>query len=433
MKGKRRLILLALVCAFLAGATLVAVNLPYHFVQQGMQATLSDTDKVQRVDVSNPVGAFSLVQLSRGKWQVQCEEQNLEYPADRERVEAFLQVLRVAREASQGLSSRPAQPTRTGEERQATVTVNGSMAFSVQISPTQVLVDTGQGASLLPQWRGEAFLRDMNWFRDLHLLRFDVDSVKHVAVSPLAGDFWEAEAKDGGYVFLAPEKLENRAVLEDRLELFLHRLTLLQGKVEETLGTSLSTVPDLRVELETFRGNRLGLDIFLQEDQDPVVKSSQQEERLGLDRSAFYQLDLNAFSLVDRRLVPFAPGKITTVSISHGKRRLHVERAAKGWKDKNGFLDRPGIDMLLWKLTSLQYEYGPVELPGTAVSAVRVVLHNTQDATQFELEFFRDPKLPKGQCWVHPSPGEASFPVDEKLMNELESFLPAEDGGSEAL
>lgn len=379
---------------------------------------------VQRKDVTgialhSRAGGYTLVR-EHGTWWVRSPELQTSLLADERRVAAFTDMLFGS--CPKERLSADALPYDKAETV-AVISVNDAHAAHVVTTPEGVFLEHGSDAYAFPQWTEDAFLRPASWFHDNRLLVFDVDAIERVVVSPLAGDEWEARRTDDGYAFVRPQRFAGDGIQESALELFLHRLSSLTADVAREVELPDDAQPDLRIHLQG-RGAEHDLGIYIMNGGRLLARSSRQPASFLLDQAGLHKLDLNAFSLVDRRLFGFLPGTVSKVSLTQEGREYGVMRGDDGWVNEMGDREHAGIDMLLWRLTSLQYELGPAPLPDTATRALDVALTTTGSA-QLNIAFFRDPALPVGQCWVRPSSGSQCYPVDGRMLIDLEGLLPA--------
>ncbi|NJB67037.1 hypothetical protein GGQ74_000677 [Desulfobaculum xiamenense] len=386
---------------------------------------------VNGIAIQNETGAYVLTRVG-GTWTVSVPDVAEPLPAASDRVQAFADAL---------LSACPGRKESLGELDSsfavdaplAHISLDGAHRAAVVRSDVSGLcLLYGGHVYAFPDWRAEMFQRPAAWFRDSRLLDFSVDDVRRIEVSPLAGETWSARRVGDGFEFLTPARFVGVHVLGSAMEQFLLGVSAMRQGAVVAESVPGDTPPDMAVSLETGRDGRMRLEVHLSEEGGPVVRSSRLPLWFELDRDGLRKLDLNAFLLVDRRVADFAPGMVRVVRLFRGERAFGAKRAGNGWVDASGAWKHAGIDMLLWRLTSLQYEYGPERLPGTAVPALSVELLLEGAGSMLELDFYRDPALPHGQCWVRLSRGEDFFPVNDRVLNDLEGLLPASAQRGEA-
>lgn len=397
-----------------------------------------DADATGTLAVSLPGGAFQL-ERSAGAWFVRLPGVEPALRADAQRVDALLSFLahnrplrRLERAEDSGL-----------ESPRATLTVNGGpvLALGAEVSGNE-----GVYASLGPLGGAEGQLlvlsvrfveilsRPASYYYDLRPLAVEPRQVVRVALEGLGGESWEVDRSKGDE-FTRPEPLAGAKAEGGKLDQYLH----------EALGVHIADMApeasveglDTRLELSVWTAGNVTprtLRVFVRSGGEGpwLAASSWQPSPFLLDRERLEDLSVSSFLLLDRRVVILDLDTVKRLVLTRGERRLAAHRNGEGWKSDSGGQGLVGIDMALWRLTELKYEFEPVPAsPATAQRELELELLDDQGDLALRLIFYADPALPEGLMWVRPGDGPC-YPVQDALLSDLAGRLPAPAEGSAA-
>lgn len=378
-----------------------------------------------RIILEGPSGVFSLVHTP-GTWRVQMPDRS-DFPlADTSRVAAFLEFLAMNR------------PIRTLDEAagpaefapRAAVTLDGW--GRIEIGPEDgtgvgVFARVGgrDGYVVLTTDYAQVLSRGVEYYLDMQLLAMDPDRVQSARLTSMNGG-WEIKRDKDAFAFVRPEVMAAARVRAEALGLWLHELSSAKAQSLAPAPPEKGRKPDLVLTAVMRSGGQRRLKLWrpLDDSHHYTVLSSRQDVHFLLDQERVEKLDRNAFSLVDRRLVALDLGRVRGLALSGGGRKLIASRRDGIWRAADGS-PLTGIDMRLWRLTDLQYEYGPVgALPSTAREALRLGLMDESGEPILKLVFYEDSGLPPGRCWAARDGEKAYHPVDNRLYEDLSGQLP---------
>lgn len=379
---------------------------------------------VSRIDITNSNGAYSLVS-DDDHWMVQSA---LAAPrlASTERVSRLLRFVS---------NNKPIRRIWDGPDIEKRFPVIASVSIDTRLRlELGKRDDTGKGvyarrksdwgAFVLASEYSSVLGRPFHYYVDMRLSSFSPEDVSSVTSKGEGGANWTINRNADGFAFAAPEVMTFAHVLQEDFGLWLHLVATLKASalaIEKPSGDpSRVLVFDTRAGKE-----RLELYAPAKAGERWCVKTTRQEGYFMLDPSLVDKLNRNAFSLVERRVISFEAARFQRLSIAGDERRFSAIRTKNGWVHENGSTFVTGIDMFLWRLTDLQYEYGPVgALPATASEQMRLFLEN-EDGARLGVVFYEDTELPSGRVWAAVHGIQAYYPVDGSLYRDLQGLLTA--------
>lgn len=279
----------------------------------------------------------------------------------------------------------------------------------------------------------DLFGRNAERFYDLRLTGAprQEDIVKVGAEGPGVG-VWEILRKGDDFVFSAPEQQKRHSVAQAKVELYLHTLVSARARGVAALPQDKLPPPQLKLfvwsrqqsEPDTVELYHNGNDgktfiAIASRHKTPLVVSADQVEKLAV----------SAFALREKPVLETDLGQVERQRfILHRKdasRATTVARSENGWKQTPGGHDVTGLDVIMWRLGSLQFMDAPrTTLPGGAELLLTWELFATGQQMLATIYFYTDPVVP-GRCWVRVQGEDIFFPVDRLFLNDLMSRLPA--------
>ena len=394
-----------------------------------------DVEAMGVLAVSLPEGAFQL-ERSGGAWFVRLPGMEPVLRADAAKVDALLSFLAHTRPLR-----RLERASDTGlEQPRAALAVDGGPLLTIgadvpegegvyaSLAPAG---DTGGQLLVLPARFAEVLARAAGQYYDLRLLDVEPRQVVRVALEGLGGESWEVDRAKGD-TFTRPEPLSRTKAAGGKLDQYLH----------EALAVRASGLaPEASVEgLDT----RLTLSVWTAGDKAPrtvrvhvrprgegpwMAVTDRQPVPFLLDPRRVDDLAVSSFLLTDRRVLDLDPATATRLVLAKDGRLLSAHRNGQGWTSDSGGQGLVGIDMALWRLTELRYEFEPVaSVPDTAREELELRLLDAKGDLALRLDFLSDPALPSGLMWVRPDDG-LYHPVQDALLDDLTGRLPpAADG-----
>lgn len=281
---------------------------------------------------------------------------------------------------------------------------------------------------LLAREYEDVLCRDPLSYLDLRLLDFATDAVGAVRLEH-GDEAWEIARGKNGLAFVAPEGMVRMRVLTEAFDLWLHEMAALKAMGPAPAAPDPARRPDVSLIVRPAGpgGRPARLDLYAPQRGDGpwTAAGSRQDAYFLLDRERALKVDRNAFSLVDRRLAALDPGAVDRLVLSAPGRELRAARSGQGWRNESASSTLTGIDMFLWRLTDLQYEYGPVgALPASAEERMRLELFAKDGSGLLDLVFYADTGLPPGQCWVARGGTQGFHPVADQIFKDLQGLLP---------
>lgn len=271
-------------------------------------------------------------------------------------------------------------------------------------------------------------------FLDTRVFRFEEDLVSSIQLVQPFGSSWLVERKKGAYLFSLPGYLKEKSASASQVKLYVNALMLLRA--EKMIFEPV--LPEKDVPALTIK-------VGFESDQEPqqvefFAIANDPEMYLGrstwlrvpflLDADSVSQLMRSAFDIQDRKIFSLEFGTVSRIVIDHGSRSYEVERGDGGWHARGEEKVVPGIDMLLWRITELQFEALPLNnLPESAVRLMQCRLLDEDGDLLKSLLFYADPKLPRGQCWMRDGEG-MYYPVSSRLLNDLQGMFPSGSKGN---
>jgi hypothetical protein len=368
--------------------------------------------------------------------------------ADTARIEALLDFIAHNKPTRRIRDASPSFLTETGLD-------NASIRLTISGTPGWALVlgreDAGSegvyartpdenGVLLLDSKYRAQLDRTPAHYYDLKLVTMAEEEVTRVRLEGPGIDTWEILRNKNGYVFTWPKDFGSQAVTTSAMDLYLHTLAGMKA-------TSLLT--DFPKEAKPLPGMSPGLRLTLwgQNPDNPEVielfetedegtgltgKSSRQTTYFLLDKERRDKLAVSSFSLRQRDAIAVDLGDIVRqrlhqkTSNEAAPRELAAVKTDRGWENEADGAQLPGMDMLLWRLTELQYEADPRSTPpAKAEQVLDWELFQGKENPEEVLTFYLDPGLPKDQCWLKVGSTKMFFPVLDQLLEDLQGRLPA--------
>lgn len=382
---------------------------------------------VDRVILEGPEHVFELVRQDK-VWRLRLPDRGEQPLADTGKVEALLAFLTLNKPIR--LLSDSAGPVH-GFEPRAAVTVEGRSRLEIGSEDGSGVgiyarMTDKPGLMVLSRDYADVLGRSPDAYLDTQLMPVSVDEITGVRLSSMREN-WEIQRRGSDFAFAKPETLTSFRVQREAMVLWLHELVSLRAGGLAAIPPEKGRLPDLALVLDSEGGRVSWLKLWSPLDgfSPWTANSSRQEVYFLLDQEPVGKLQRKAFSLVDRRFVALELGQVRRIELSSAGRKFSAWRDGEIWRNEQaGVLT--GIDMRLWRLTDLQYEYGPVGvLPASAGQALRLVLRGKDDALLLDLVFYSDPRLPSGQCWAARFGEKAFHPVDNHLFMDIQGLLPA--------
>ncbi|WP_126377680.1 DUF4340 domain-containing protein [Desulfovibrio ferrophilus] len=379
-----------------------------------------------RVILEGPSGVFELLRQD-GAWRLRLPDRGVLPLAESRKVEALLEFLALNKPIRR--LSNSAGPGG-GFQPRAAVTVEGR-------SRLEIGGDDGSGVGVFARMADKPGLMVLSKdyadvlgrlpaaYLDTRLMDLSVEDVLVIRMSSMH-EGWEIQRKKEEFVFVKPDILGSSRVQREAMDLWLHELGALQAVSLAPMPPEQGRLPDLALILRQKGGRNSFLKLWrpLDDSKPWMVSSSRQDVFFLLDQERVEKLNRNAFSLIDRRLVLVELGQVRRLELTHAGRVFIARRDGENWRSE-GAGELTGIDMRLWRLTDLQYEYGPVgALPASAEQALRLVLKGEKGVPLLDLVFYTDSGLPGGQCWAGRYGEKAFHPVDSRLFMDLKGMLP---------
>lgn len=392
-----------------------------------------DAETMGILAVSLSDGAFQL-ERSGGAWYVRLPGVEQTLRADADKVGGLLSFLGHGRPMR-----RLERATDTGlESPRATLAVDGGpvLAIGADVPDSEGVYaslgpadDTDKQLLVLPAQFADVLSRQAGHYYDTRLLDVEPRQVVRVALEGLGGESWEVDRANGD-VFTRPEPLAGTKAAGGMLDQYLHEALAVRvaDMAPETNLEGLDTRLVLSVWVAGDTAPRTVRVFASPEGPWPAVSDWQPVPFL-LDRERLDDLAVSSFLLTDRRVVVLNLDTVKRLVLAHGDRHLAAHRNGQGWKSDSGGQGLVGIDMALWRLTELKYEFEPVQAkPGTARGELELELLDAEGNLALRLDFFADPALPQGVMWVRPGGGPC-YPVQDALLSDLAGRLPppAED------
>ena len=384
---------------------------------------------VARIAVDGSAGEYSL-EARGGTWTLRVPGAVGQPLADPARVEALLDFL--ARNRPLARVDDPG-PEHSGLGAAASLTINGADRLEIGAPDARgagVYARRGDaGVVLLAREYIQVLGRPARHYLDLRLLDFDPGQVEAVALAR-GSQGLEMVRSAAGPAFTRPTERSGQPVLPEALDLWLHEMRTLRAPGPAPEAPAPGREPDLRVALRLRGTGEQTLKLFAPAEGDGpwLALSSRQDAYFLLDPGQVAKVDRNAFSFADRRLAALDPGAVDRLVLSVSGQELHAERDGRRWRAQGLPGTLTGIDMLLWRLTDLQYEFGPLETaPPGARERLRLVL-GLRGGGEREFVFHIDPALPAGRCWVSHGEQQGFYRIPDQFYKDLQGLLPPQPG-----
>jgi len=385
--------------------------------------------EVTTIAVRGPAGEYTLAARGEG-WVLRVPGAAGQPLADPARVAGLLDFL--ARNKPLERVADPG-PERSGLGAGASLTINNADHLEIgapQGNDTRIFARRGEGGVfLLTREYTQVLGRPGADYLDMRLLDLEPGQVEAVV---LARGVQRVEIVRGaaGPTFARPAERAGQPALAEALDLWLHEMSTLYALGPAPEAPAPGREPDLLVILRQRGSGEQTLRLFAPlEGAGPwTALSSRQNAYFLLDPGQVAKVDRNAFSFADRRLAALDPGAVDRLVLSVSGQELRAERDGRRWRSQGlpGYLT--GIDMLLWRLTDLQYEFGPLETPPPgAQERLRLVL-GLRGGEEREFVFHIDPALPPGRCWVSHGAQQGFYRVPDQFYKDLKGLLPPAPG-----
>jgi len=156
-------------------------------------------------------------------------------------------------------------------------------------------------------------------------------------------------------------------------------------------------------------------------------RSSWHPTGFWVDKERARNLFRMAFDMQWRGVLNFDSSRVERAHIfmQQGNQTLTVEKGAAGWLDKDTGRLVQGIDITLWRLKELRIESEPAtRLMNPAEPRLTLELFGKEVKPLAVYNFYVDPRLPAGQCWLRPGQEEVFYPVGTQIIEDLQGHLP---------
>ncbi|BCS87396.1 hypothetical protein PSDVSF_06380 [Pseudodesulfovibrio sediminis] len=270
------------------------------------------------------------------------------------------------------------------------------------------------------------------YFFDARVFNFVEKDVSQVQLVQSFGSSWLVRKQGEKYIFSLPGYLKGKDAAGSEIELYIHTLALLRASKMILAPVAVEkSISALTIKVLS-RGRKEPdvVEFFTIED-DPSMymgKSSWLPIPFLLDVESVSQLVRSAFDVQNRTVVDFDIGSVASFVVDHGEHRYIIVRKDEGWRVRGGEKNIPGIDMSLWRFTNLTFEALPLNnLSDTAVKVMRCQLLDSDGKLIQAMNFYVDPNLPTGQCWMKSGDG-MYYPVSSRLLRDLQGMFPTGNG-----
>ncbi len=452
--NKRLLILAALVAAIWAAVFFW----PQPVQEESDSAGWPPYDLMRTMHVRQEAENASLIlERDSGEWFLSLQGEAPRYRADRSRVEALFNFIRVNKplrrlgNASQGniqdfgldnpRSVLTLESDTTWELRIGAKNPSGDGVYAKSSSePDEVLLlDVGYEKQTTHQ---------AGYFQDLRLLDMDPELVARVRVEGEAT--WEITRKEQTMVFTWPQELTNYQTAQPEVNMYLHELTSAKGAVFDPQWSPEGRSPDLTVSVWRMAAETPEVLHLYKTDISPresppafveqgvktglMVVSSWQSAPLTLEPQTWSKLTKSAFSLRKRNVVELDTASLRRMELNptqgRGYTTLEAFKKENLWESANGD-NLLGMDVMLWRLTDLKYEAEPSpQLPTGAGLSLTWKLFAKADESTSVVRFYEGASLSEGQCWANVNGENKFYPVNNELLLDLLAKLPATSGES---
>lgn len=384
-------------------------------------------ENIREIGIRSEGRSFTLAKREEG-WFVDIPGREPDLRADREKVEALVEFISINKPKSSLGEPSEHKAYGLGEPR-AEVNVGGKAHLVIGAeNPTgdgvYALVKGWPQMLLLPREYGSRLTRKPEYYFDMDLFGLREEDIVSVALQTPGDKAWKIAVRGEEYVFEEPESRAGAPVSRQEMELYMH--TLVSAKAAGMMFDEPSGAVEELAHVTIEAKNRSETLVLLAVQDGLAGRSDYQPTGFRLDQELRDKLMKSAFELTDRRILDLDLSKITTLTISRGERKVTAVRADSAWKLKGGdSRELLGIDMNLWRLTDLKYEFEPVEsLPDSARHALTLTLINKQADPIEGLDFYVDPGLAEGLCWIATADRDAYYPVSAQLYKDLAGLLP---------
>ncbi len=279
----------------------------------------------------------------------------------------------------------------------------------------------------------EFFNRPVDYFYDLKLTSAaQPEAIEQVSAEGPGVGVWQITRKGDGFVFSAPDQQMRHLVAQAKAELYLH--TLANARARGVMPSGMEKLPPPQLKLAIWRKGASDPETvaFYHNGNDGktfLAISSRQQSTLVVEAGLEEKLAVSAFALREKPVLEVDLGQVESQRFTQHRdgaaRSFSVVRSANGWQEASARSDVTGLDVIMWRLGSLQF----VDTPrSSAPEGARLLLTWElfgQGQTPLATIFFHTDPLSAGRCWARVQGEDIWFPVDKLLLNDLTSRLPA--------
>lgn len=391
-------------------------------------------ETAETVAVKGPGGSYVLERTGKG-WRLRLPERDVSPLADADKVSSLLEFL---------THNRPILRLRGLNEQEAGFVASGPSVAINGVDLLEIGGEDGSGVGVYARRSGQdgvfvltreyadVLSRPARFYLELDLMDLDPETVVGVSARH-DGEAWGLERTKTGWEFSGTDGLAAMRVHDEDVGLWLHEVATLRASgLADPLPEGVAPRFSATFRVKGADAQRtLALYAPAQPEGMWLATSGRQDAVFLLDPEQANKVEKRAFSLVDRRLAALDPGAVDRLLLSASQRRMSVRRDGTSWSGESAPDGLTGIDMLLWRLTDLQYEYGPVgALPATAEERMHLELFNKDGSEVLDLMFYADSGLPAGQCWVARGGEPGFYPVADQIYKDMQSLLPSPPEGA---
>jgi hypothetical protein len=256
----------------------------------------------------------------------------------------------------------------------------------------------------------------------------DRESSRSGQEGPPSPGGWEISRTDAGYAFTWPKNLRDLDVSSQEVDFYIHSLASMTATKLEPGATDPEGIPLFTIQVTANgQSKKSEAKVFpsLHEGMYPGT-STWQSVPFVLGDKRVQQLDRSVFSLRDRSILSLDIGQVRRMRFTGKGRNLDVSKRDSVWTRTEGEGEVLGIDMLLWRLTELKFEAGPVAVVPDSASPVLVwEVLDADENTLARIAFYEDPDVSENRCWLKIESKEYYYLVSDKLLDDVLGQLPA--------
>ena len=301
----------------------------------------------------------------------------------------------------------------------------GTVYARSSLQGDQVVLVTNQYRNL--------FSKPESFFHDLRLVSAtEPEDITRISAEGPGTGVWEISRTGDMFIFSAPEQLTRHSVAQAKTALYLHTLVNARARnvaiepqaalpprsLKISVWTKKSSVPET---IELYHNGSDGK-VFL-------CRLSRQNVPVEVEAELVDKLNASAFALREKPVLEVDLGQTEeqrfTVRRNGKVREYTALRAADGWHDGASGKELTGLDVIMWRLGSLQFVDAPrKELPAGARNLLTWEFSGPGRHTLATVNFFSDP-VSSGRCWIQVEGEDIWFPAERLLLDDLMSRLPA--------